>query len=221
MKVCTDSCVAGAWFADVIIRQKIAAANCLDIGTGTGLLALLLAQKINSFIDGIEIDESAWLQSAENFAASPWKDRLTSFYGDIKSFATLKKYDLIISNPPFFENDLRSGNKNRNISMHDETLNLQQLISAADSLLTDNGYFGILLPFKRLNYFEAIATETKMYSVEKLLIRQTPQHDFFRCVLICSRLKKDVAEHELTIKDGTGKYSSGFIDLLKDYYLAI
>ena len=221
MKVCTDSCVAGAWFSSMIVRDQVSVTNCLDIGTGTGLLALMLAQKINLYFDAVEIDENAFLQSAENFDASPWNNRLKSIHADIKTFKPIRKYDLIISNPPFFENQLRSDDKNRNVSMHNESLDLQQLISAVDSLLAHNGHFGILLPFKRLNYFESVAAEQKIYTLEKLLIRQTPQHDFFRSALICSRSKKAVVQNELTIRDDKGKYSSEFTELLKDYYLAL
>src|SRR4026209_1473778 len=103
MKVCTDSCITGAWVADYILRNQLQVLNCLDIGTGTGLLALMLAQKTGMLIDGVEIDNDAFVQATENFADSPWEKRLHSFHADITTFPTSKEYDLIISNPPFFE----------------------------------------------------------------------------------------------------------------------
>src|SRR6478672_11745355 len=103
MKVCTDACIFGAWVSNTI-AGRLHAGNCLDIGTGTGLLALMAAQKSTLHIDSIEIEKNAYVQAGENFSKSPWKDRIEIFHGDINAFSVTKKYDLIISNPPFFEN---------------------------------------------------------------------------------------------------------------------
>ena len=221
MKVCTDSCITGAWVADYILSNHVHALNCLDIGTGTGLLALMLAQKTGMLIDGIEIDNEAFLQASENFAGSPWNKRLHAIHADVTTFPAIKEYDFIISNPPFFENDLRSGNINRNVSLHDESLNLKQLITCVHTLLSVDGYFAILLPWKRVSYFEMSAAEQNIFPHEKLLIRQTPGHHFFRCILICRRTKKDPGHSELTIKDERGNYTIEFANLLNDYYLSL
>ncbi|MFI5152541.1 MAG: tRNA1(Val) (adenine(37)-N6)-methyltransferase, partial [Chitinophagales bacterium] len=111
MKVCTDACILGAWFAEKIPSYS----TVLDIGSGTGLLMLMLAQKNKSEIDGIEVDLNTYKQLKENIDQSPWKDQLRVFPGDIRSFSFSGKYDFIISNPPFYEKDLRSDSSARNL----------------------------------------------------------------------------------------------------------
>src|ERR1700749_3701473 len=113
MKVCTDACIFGA-FAANIVRRTSNIIRILDIGTGTGLLSLMLAQQADVIIDAIEIDADAYQQAQDNFTASPWKERLTVINKDILAFTVNKKYDGIISNPPFFENDLLSDNQEKN-----------------------------------------------------------------------------------------------------------
>ena len=106
MKVCTDSCLFGAWIAAKIAKRYLDPKRILDIGTGTGLLSLLLAQKTDARIDAVEIAGEAFNQSKENFSASPWSEKITAYHADIKSWNAPSKYDLLICNPPFFENDL-------------------------------------------------------------------------------------------------------------------
>ncbi|MEO8711563.1 MAG: methyltransferase, partial [Parafilimonas sp.] len=154
MKVCTDACLFGAWAAH---NPQLEASNILDIGTGTGLLSLIYAQKnMHASIDAIEIDEAAVQQARENFEASIWKERLHVYNTSIQQFATSsnKKYDVIICNPPFYENDLKSENKQRNLALHSDALTLEELISDVDLLLGDDGSFFVLLPFHRTKYFE-------------------------------------------------------------------
>ena len=114
MKVCTDACLFAAWVAAYLQKNKINPGSILDIGTGTGLLSLMLAQKTLALIDAVEINIDAALQAKENFNASPWKQRLNVFETGILQYNTQMKYDLIISNPPFFNNDLLSPDKNKN-----------------------------------------------------------------------------------------------------------
>lgn len=221
MKVCTDSCVFGSWIANKIERKIINPKTILDIGTGTGLLSLILAQKTTAAIDAVEIDNNAFEQAKENFNISPWSERLQSFYADIKIWKEQIKYDLIICNPPFFENDLKPDEINKNIAKHDEGLKLKDLIISVQKHLNPQGLFAVLLPYHRVFYFENIMAENNFYLLEKLLIRQTPAHQYFRGILFFSRKKTNPATNELIIKNELGNCTKEFIELLKDYYLAL
>jgi tRNA1Val (adenine37-N6)-methyltransferase len=218
MKVCTDACLFGALAANT----ELLAHHCLDIGTGTGLLPLMYIQKNNAvIIDAVEIDKAAAQQAKENFEASPWKEKLHIFNEDILTFGPGKRYDLIISNPPFYEGDLRSANENKNKAKHDASLGLQQLLEVIDLHLSDEGQFGVLLPFHRVHYFEELATTFNFQLFRKIQIRQSPIHDYFRGVLFFSRKATELSSTDITIKGLDGQYSNEFTDLLKDYYLNI
>ena len=216
MKVCTDACILGAWFS-----QKISSySSILDIGSGSGLLMMMLAQNGKAEIHGIEIDLPSFKQQKENFIHSKWKDKLKAFPGDVRTFAFPMKYDFIISNPPFFENDLQTESHELNVARHSKSLTLEELINAVDKNLEPDGTFGILLPFNRLNYFEELSHKAGFYITERLLVKQSYQHDYFRGILQLSRIKiSPILKHELVIKKEDGKYSDEFVELMKDYYL--
>ena len=167
MKVCTDACVFGAWFAGKELNAK----NILDIGSGTGLLMLMIAQKQNANIEGVEIDPSSFQQLQENIEGSKWKENLTAHKGDIRSFESEHEFDFIISNPPFYEKSLKAESHASNLARHSKELNLEELMATIDSLLSKNGSVGILLPYTRSTEFEKLAAQKKFYLVEKLLVR--------------------------------------------------
>jgi tRNA1Val (adenine37-N6)-methyltransferase len=217
MKVCTDACLFGALVADQVKTK--AANNILDIGTGTGLLSLMLAQRVPAVIDAVEIDEAAYQQAKDNFEQSPWKERLSIFNKDILKFDVGKKYDGIISNPPFFENDLKSSDKNKNAAKHDTVLTLEQLLLTVQKLLNDDGSFALLLPYHRVEECILLAQKVDLYPNKKFLVKQTTKHDYFRGILFLSSKTSEFIHEEITIKEGNEKYSSKFIGLLKDYYL--
>ena len=216
MKVCTDACIFGAWFA----AKTADYTTVLDIGAGTGLLSLMLAQKSNSEIHGIELDLGAYKQLKENIQQSIWKERIRVFPGDARTYAFPIKYDFIITNPPFFENDLPSASEEEQIAKHIKQLSLEELISVISRSLEPHGGFGILLPYHRWEYFNKLATENGFSLVENLLVKQTPKHDFFRSILHYSRTNDQFnPTFELTIKGEDGNYTEEFTELLKDYYL--
>jgi tRNA1Val (adenine37-N6)-methyltransferase len=219
MKVCTDSCLFGAYVADKIESQFIQPTRILDIGSGTGLLSLMVAQKTDAIIDTVEIDENSYHQTKENLDKSQWHQRLQPFHTDIKSFTAPYQYDLIISNPPFFENDLKSTHKNKNVAKHHDSLTFQELIHCVTKNLESNGTFLVLLPFHRTGYFKKIAAENNFYLKEEMLIKQTPKHNYFRGILFFATKPQSVVSRELTIKDEEGKYTRNFNFFLKDYYL--
>jgi tRNA1Val (adenine37-N6)-methyltransferase len=213
MKVCTDACLFGAWAADKFSPEKV-----LDIGTGTGLLSLMLAQKNNAVIDAVEIDADASIEAGANFNASPWKERLHIFHSSIQEFHR-DKYDMIISNPPFFKNDLKSPDAARNVALHSEALSLDELLISVNRLLTEDGKFVVLLPFHRAGYFEELTGQYKLFMREKLVVKQTPGHDPFRVCYQISKSKEDLKETFIIIKDINDQYTDQFKNLLKDYYL--
>lgn len=219
MKVCTDACLFGAWIS--AHRLPLTAHRLLDIGTGTGLLSLMFAQKnANAIIDTVEIDEAAAQQAIENFEASPWQERLKVYNSPIQQFAnaSIRKYDIIISNPPFYESDLKSGDSKRNLALHSAALKLEELVSITENLLNDEGSFFVLLPYYRAKDLETLVAG-KFFVKEKMLIKQTPKHIFFRTVFWLSKQAGITAQSEITIMNEAGKYTSEFIALLKDYYL--
>jgi tRNA1Val (adenine37-N6)-methyltransferase len=221
MKVCTDACLFGAWIAKKVATGEFPVAACLDIGSGTGLLSLMIAQKNPlTMIDAIEIEENAYEQAKENFSNSNWNDRIKVFHLDAKNFVSEKKYDLIISNPPFYENELLSDEKNKNIAKHDEGLKLKDIITIIKTHLSATGHLAILLPWHRIKYFEDLAEENNLFLHEKILIRQTPTHNFFRGILFFGNNKTNEQTSELTIRNNE-KYTKEFIELLKDYYLQL
>ena len=217
MKVCTDACLFGAYVADQVKTK--AANNILDIGTGTGLLSLMLAQRVPALIDAVEIDEAAFLQVKENFEQSPWKERLFVFNTDVTKFETEKKYACIISNPPFFENDLKSNDSNKNNAKHDTSLTLDKLLQVVKKLLKDDGLFAVLLPYHRVEYFIAAAKEIELLLNKKILVKQTEKHDYFRGMLVFSKQQSALSEETISIKTEDEKYTVRFAELLKDYYL--
>lgn len=221
MKVCTDACLFGAWVAHFIETNTIKPENILDIGAGTGLLSLMLAQKTNASIDALEIDEDAAMQARQNFQDSPWNERLKLYNISAQDFKTENKYDLIISNPPFFINDLKSEDEKRNKALHTTTLDYNELIRAVKNVLAEDGFFAVLLPFSNAVTFIEIAETQKLYLHRKIDLRQTERHTFFRSVLVFSNLKKKIQMNsEITIKNGAD-YTKEFTQLLSDYYLKL
>lgn len=216
MKVCTDACILGAWFAEKIPSYSLV----LDIGSGSGLLMMMLAQKNKADIHGIEIDLPSFKQLKENISHSKWKDKLKAFPGDARTYAFRDQYDFIITNPPFFENDLQSGEDNLNVAKHSKLLTLEELIKVIDRNLTREGSFGILLPYHRVEYFTNLSRDHGFWPSEQLLVKQTPFHQHFRAILHFKRkADKFTPQHELSIQDGKTNYTPEFSELLKDYYL--
>ena len=215
MKVCTDSCILGAWSVKHIHGAK----KILDIGAGTGLLSLMLAQKSESLIDSIELDPESAAQALENITVSPWHTRIRLLEGNVLHYPLPPDYDFIISNPPFFESDLRSPMEKKNKAKHNETLTLDELTVVIRKHLKITGTFSILLPHHRSDYFEKLASTNEFFLLEKLTVRQTSAHQPFRSICLFGFQKpKTINSMELVIKNENGKYTSEFVDLMSDYY---
>ncbi|MCY7422149.1 MAG: methyltransferase [Chitinophagaceae bacterium] len=216
MKVCTDACLFGAWVAQEIIKLKVE--KILDIGTGTGLLSLMLAQQNNLTIDAVEIDDATAKQANENVITSPWANKIKVIKADIRKLEKEEKYDFIISNTPFFDNDLKSENEQRNRALHSSDLSANELILSIKRLLKTDGYFALLLPPHRANQQEQIANDAGFFISQQVTVRQTEQHGAFRVMLLFSNNKTEPEFSEMVIKK-QGQYSKEFTALLKDYYL--
>ena len=222
MKVCTDACLFGALAAHygTFAGPNGQTVNCLEIGTGTGLLSLMIAQKSAAIkIDAVEINTEAAVQAAENITASPWAASIQIFNEDILSFSPAKKYDCIISNPPFFEDDLQSADAAKNTAKHNTSLSLLPLLQVVDSLLTADGFFAMLLPYHRVAYFIEASAKMGLHLSKQILVRQTINHTFFRGILFFSRKKVEPTLNEIVIKDAEHNYTAAFTAALRDYYL--
>ena len=216
MKVTTDACVAGAW-TPIPAEVK----NVLDIGTGTGLLALMLAQRAPRItIDGIELDTVAAEQARANIAASPWADRIDIIEGDVRHYAFTSKYDLIITNPPFFNNSLLSDKGSKNMARHTQSLSYNDLFDAIDRALNDTGTAYVLLPVNEFKIWAALLQDKGWFCTQQLHVKHTPDAEVKRVVGAFKR-KADgpVREQHLTIYASPHQYSVEFKELLGAYYL--
>jgi tRNA1Val (adenine37-N6)-methyltransferase len=191
----------------------------LDIGTGTGLLTLMLAQKMNASFDAVEIDDHAFEQASQNFAESDWKDRISIHHNDITQFSASQKFDLIVSNPPFYEKDLKSDKHKINLARHDSSLTLSALLQTCNALLANEGSVVLLLPYHRLADLEKEAQTNGLHIVRLLQMKQTNTHNYFRIGAVLRKQFAECVVEDITIKDASQQYTSEFVELLKDYYL--
>lgn len=217
MKVCTDACIFGAWLAR---HWKGAGGNLLDIGTGTGLLSLLIAQQTKCNIDAIEIEPAACQQANDNFKSSPWSNRIREIEGDISTFHPDQLYDFVISNPPFYEQDLVSKDAKRNIALHSSALTVERLISAVDNVIQPNGKWAVLLPSRRRDQAITIAAMKGWSLIKECMIRDHPGSKPFRfCMLFSKPATNEIQTEDVYIKENGG-YSEWMQHLLQPYYLA-
>ncbi len=219
MKVCTDSCLFGAWVSSYIEEQKIEIKNALEIGVGTGLLSLMIAQKTIGRIYGVEIDRHAYEQAMDNINQSPYYKRCEVENIALQDYIPDKKFDFIFSNPPFFEGDLKSIEAEKNNAKHDTSLTLVQLILFISKNISSNGLAAMLIPFQRLSTVKIILEQNGLYLIQETLVRTTTKSDFFRAMLLFSPVQGSLSVNEISIHDEHRKYTDPFKDLLKDYYL--
>lgn len=220
MKVTTDSCLFGAWAARQMKNEStISQASLLDIGTGTGLLSLMIAQQHNLQINALEIDAAAAAQAKENVAASPWAAQIHVHEADMLAFQPERSYDYIISNPPFYENELASAKAQRNTAHHSTMLSLRQLLLFIRLHLKEDGTFFLLLPFKREAEASILLQQEELFLHETCKVRQSVKHGFFRLMLKGGKQRVPTTENEFSIWDEAQRYTSEFRSLLSDYYL--
>ncbi|MBC7950066.1 MAG: methyltransferase [Chitinophagaceae bacterium] len=221
MKVTTDGCLFGAWVANTLEHSK-GSIRMLDVGAGTGLLTLMAAQFSDSTIDAIEMDSDAAAQARDNCASSPWSDRIKVYTGDAKEFHYPTNYDAIISNPPFYENELQSPDSKRTLAHHGG-LSLEELLYIIKTNLAPSGHFFLLLPNKRISEIEPLIFKNHLSIIQKTRVRQSVKHDYFRVMIRGSHKgngEKQI-ENEIAIKDEQQQYTPDFLELLKPFYLQL
>lgn len=219
MKVCTDACIQGAFTARYLHAGAGQLKRVLDIGTGTGLLSLMLAQQLAADITGIELDQAAAEQAAENFAASPWAERLQVTQSDIRDLPPAALYDFIITNPPFYEGSLKSSDAQRNAAMHATNLSYNELLKTIAAHLQTDGQFSVLLPYAAFQSFRQLAAAAGFFPQQLLEVKQSVRHDHFRAVGIFGREEVPPVISSMAIYDERNVYTADFAALLQPYYL--
>lgn len=215
MKVCTDSCILGA-YADLETGERL-----LDIGTGTGLLALMAAQRNpTAQIDAVEVDDSAFQQATENAAESPFADRIRVIHSRIQPFSA-ERYDRIVANPPFYTNHLRSPDSAISRAHHNDELPLAELIASAERLLKPNGQFWVLLPPFEMEKLVSLAAAAGLHPFHQLAVRHHEQKPVFRSITGFKKGDPELLQkQELSIFQLDGKtYTDAFRQLLQAFYL--
>jgi tRNA1Val (adenine37-N6)-methyltransferase len=216
MKVGTDGVLLGA-YADVTNAKDI-----LDIGTGIGLIAIMLAQRSRALVDAIEIEDSAFLEACENVEKCPWEDRIRMLHVALQKFSETanKKYDLIVSNPPFFIDSLHAPDAKRTEARHDIGLTHKELIEHVALLLEKEGRFFIILPANITDEVVKYAGQIRLYCNHQLFIKPVPGKPAKRVISALSFEKTDYTKKEITIEKGERHdYTDEYIELTKDFYL--
>ena len=218
MKVGTDGVLLGAWAP--INHNPF---SVLDIGAGTGIIALMLAQRTHAEqIDALEIDEDAYEQAVDNFENSPWGDRLFCFHAGLDEFIEEPEdeYDLIVSNPPFYAEDYKTQNEQRDLARFQDAMPFEEIVEAADLLLSEHGILAIIIPFKEEENFITLAKESELYPTKITRVKGTPTSDIKRSLLAFSRNETlEIEIDELIIEIGRHVYTPEYIELTKDFYL--
>jgi tRNA1Val (adenine37-N6)-methyltransferase len=218
MKIGTDGVLLGAW-TPIENNPK----SVLDIGTGTGIIALMLAQRCDAEqVDALEIDEHAYEQAVENFEGSPWGDRLFCFHAGLDEFIDdpEDEYDLIVSNPPFFSEDYRSANEQRDLARFQEAMPFEELVEAADLLLSENGIFSVIIPFNEEDRFIELCAEVELFPIKVTRVKGAQNTKIVRSLLAFKRYELSVlTADELVIEISRHEYTPEYISLTKDFYL--
>ena len=214
MKVTTDACLLGA------VVDAADAKQILDIGSGSGLLSLMAAQKSNASVSAVELDDAACKQAQINFNSSPWSDRIQLFQESIQTFAktSTQRFDCIISNPPFFDSSLKCPDFKRNLARHTDSLSFSELTSAISSLLTAEGKSWTLLPVVSSQQFREEASKAGLHIEQIIKIRSTSTRQIHRHILVQSKISHPLKESLLTIHDDTSGYSEEAQNLMQPFY---
>ncbi len=214
MKIGTDGVLLGAWATGDSPR------SILDIGSGTGLIALMLAQRFpNALIHAVEIDQNAYLEAQLNVKNSVFQDRIKVHHADFKTYKTDTKYDLIVSNPPYFHQSLKSLHDNRNLARHTDSLSLRELLVRAEQMLSNHGVLALILPNEQERDAVSIGEEIGLRPREIVHVKGRVELPVKRCMIALDRSSAEVEKGELVVEVERHKYTAEYVDLTKDFYL--
>ncbi len=224
MKVNTDGVLLGAWAKVSEVK------HILDIGTGTGVIALMMAQKnTEAVIDVIDIDKDAYTQAKENFEQSPWSNRLTAIHISLQELAVSplslgdglgeRKYDLIVSNPPYFIDDYKTDNHQKNIAKHSIALTYQELLIGINRLLSATGKAFLVIPVFNLQLIETIAGEENLYITKLTEVTAVAGKNPYLALIELGRKKAEYEKGSLVIQDAQGNFTEDYRQLTRNFYL--
>lgn len=220
MKVGTDAVLLGAWcnlgdYPDTM----------LDVGSGTGVISLMLAQRSDAMtIDAVEVDGDAYEQTVENFEQSDWGDRLFCYNASFVEFAEEmaeeeEEYDIIISNPPFYTDNYETEDVARNKARFTSSLSFEELLKGVSEILSENGRFSTIIPFKEEENFIKLAKKYSLYLNRACRVKGTPTTEIKRSLLEMSFVETTIQEEELIIETKRHQYTDAYVNLTKDFYL--
>ena len=218
MKVGTDGVLLGAWCSLESLPKTI-----LDIGTGTGIISLMLAQRSSAItIDGVEVDPSAYMQTVDNFENSDWSDRLYCYNTSFQKFVddtNKETYDLIVSNPPFYTEDYITKNSSRNKARFTSSLTFKELIGGISKILSKSGFFSTIIPFKEETTFICLAEQHSLHLNKICRVQGNNNSDIKRSLMTFSFNKVKISETNLIIENSRHKYTKEYEELTNNFYL--
>lgn len=217
MKVGTDGVLLGSW-----VKIPNPTNTVLDIGTGTGLIALQVAQRSESeIIDALEVEDGAFEQAVENFENSPWSDRLFCYHASLQQFQMEmeERYDLIICNPPFFNNSYPAESEKRNLARQTDQLSFESLLTCTSDLMESGGSCAFVIPFQNEDEFLILAESQNLHVNRLTRVKGSPSSPVKRSLIQMSREKRGIELSELVIETTRHQYTAEYIELVKDFYL--
>ncbi|WP_166960980.1 tRNA1(Val) (adenine(37)-N6)-methyltransferase [Yeosuana marina] len=217
MKIGTDAVLLGSW-----VSLEKNPFSILDIGAGTGIISLMLAQRSQAeLIDAIEIDDDAYEQCVDNFENAPWGDRLFCYHASLEEFVDEIEdtYNIIVSNPPFYSENYKTDNNQRDMARFSDALPFSHLLESVSQLLSEDGIFSVIIPFKEEANFVSLASTFNLFPNRILHVKGNETSDIKRSLLEFSFRESDVKTEELIIETSRHEYTQDYINLTKDFYL--
>ena len=217
MKIGTDGVLLGAWTS--IENNPF---SVLDIGAGTGILSLIIAQQSQAqVIEALEIDDLAYEQCVDNFEQSPWNDRLFCYHASLEEFAEEIEdtYDLIICNPPFYSETYKTENSQRDLARFQDAMPFEHLLESVITLLSEDGLFSVIIPFSEEDKFIDLASRVALFPKRRTRVKGTPESEVKRSLIEFSFSKTEIITSVLIIETSRHNYTEDYINLTKDFYL--